>query len=116
MAALNAEKIIGCINKTETRLKYLNEVYEKQSIWAVGSDINKINSNLIKIAKNYDLNDDKVISCLNDEKLEEEILSNRINTHKKYSIKSTPTIFINEKKYEGNHEYKNFKKAIEKFL
>ena len=116
LAALNAEKIIGCINKTETRLKYLNEVYEKQSIWAVGSDINKINSNLIKIAKNYDLNDDKVISCLNDEKLEEEILSNRINTHKKYSIKSTPTIFINEKKYEGNHEYKNFKKAIEKFL
>ena len=116
LAALNAEKIIGCINKTKTRLKYLNEVYEKQSIWAVGSDINKINSNLIKIAKNYDLNDDKVISCLNDEKLEEEILSNRINTHKKYSIKSTPTIFINEKKYEGNHEYKNFKKAIEKFL
>mgnify|MGYP002884559157 FL=1 len=116
LAALNAEKIIGCINKTETRLKYLNEVYEKQSIWAVGSDINKINSNLIKIAKNYDLNDDKVMSCLNDEKLEEEILSNRINTHKKYSIKSTPTIFINEKKYEGNHEYKNFKKAIEKFL
>ena len=50
LAALNAEKIIGCINKTETRLKYLNEVYEKQSIWAVGSDINKINSNLIKIA------------------------------------------------------------------
>ena len=116
LAALNAEKIIGCINKTETRLKYLNEVYEKQSIWAVGSDINKINSNLIKIAKNYDLNDDKVMSCLNDEKLEEEILSNRINTHKKYSIESTPTIFINEKKYEGNHEYKNFKKAIEKFL
>ncbi len=116
LAALNAEKIIGCINKTETRLKYLNEVYEKQSIWAVGSDINKINSNLIKIAKNYDLNDDKVMSCLNDEKLEEEILSNRINTHKKYSIKSTPTIFINEKKYEGNHEYKNFKKAIENFL
>lgn len=116
LAALNAEKIIGCINKTKTRLKYLNEVYEKQSIWAVGSDINKINSNLIKIAKNYDLNDDKVMSCLNDEKLEEEILSNRINTHKKYSIKSTPTIFINEKKYEGNHEYKNFKKAIEKFL
>ncbi len=116
LAALNAEKIIGCINKTETRLKYLNEVYEKQSIWAVGSDINKINSNLIKIAKNYDLNGDKVMSCFNDEKLEEEILSNRINTHKKYSIKSTPTIFINEKKYEGNHEYKNFKKAIEKFL
>ena len=116
LAALNAEKIIGCINKTEKRLKYLNEVYEKQSIWAVGSDINKINSNLIKIAKNYDLNGDKVMSCFNDEKLEEEILSNRINTHKKYSIESTPTIFINEKKYEGNHEYKNFKKAIEKFL
>ena len=40
-----------------------------------------------------------------DEKLENEILEERINGSKKYSIESTPTIFINEKKYEGKHDY-----------
>ena len=116
LAALNAEKILGCLNNIEKKLLFLNELYEKQSVWAVGSDINSINSKLTKMAKNYGLNGDKVKDCLNSEELEEEILNNRINAHKKYTIKSTPTIFINEKKYEGNHEYQNFKKAIEKFL
>ncbi len=116
LAALNAEKILGCLNSIEKRLVLLNELYEKQNVWAVGSDINSINSKLIKMAKNYDLNDVKVGSCLDSEELEEEILNARINGHKKYSITSTPTIFINEKKYEGKHEYKSFKKAVEKFL
>ena len=116
LAALNAEKILGCLNKVEKRLIFLNELYEKQNAWAVGSDINSINLKLAKMAKNYGLNDDKVKNCLNDEGLEEEILNNRINAHKKYSIKSTPTIFINEKEYKGEHKYQDFKKAIEKFL
>ena len=35
---------------------------------------------------------------------------------KKYKIKSTPTIIINEKKYSGKIDYKQFKKAIDKKL
>ena len=116
LAALNAEKILGCLNNVEKKLVFLNELYEKQGVWAVGSDINSINLKLTKMAKNYGLNDDKVKNCLNDEGLEEEILNNRINAHKKYSIKSTPTIFINEKEYKGEHKYQDFKKGIEKFL
>ena len=53
---------------------------------------------MIKIANDYNLNDDKSNSCLNDEKLEDKILEERINGDKKYSIKSTPTVLINEKK------------------
>ena len=44
------------------------------------------------------------------------ILTERINGTKKYSISSTPTIFINEKKYEGSHKYNEFEKAIEELL
>ena len=36
--------------------------------------------------------------------------------NKKYSIESTPTIFVNEKKYEGKHNYEEFKKVIKKLL
>ena len=62
------------------------------------------------------LNNDKNNSCLNDLNLEDEILNGRINANKKYSIEATPTIFINEKKYNGKHNYEDFKKEILKFL
>ena len=116
LAALNAEKVLRCVENKEKRLDFLSKLYEKQDIWASGPDINSINSKLIKIANDYNLNDDKSNSCLNNEKLEDKILEERINGDKKYSIKSTPTVFINEKKYEGKHNYEDFKKAIKKFL
>ena len=62
------------------------------------------------------MNDDKINNCLISEKLENEVLENRINASKKYSIQSTPTIFINEEKYEGSHNYEEFRKAIKKLL
>ena len=116
LAALNGEKILNCIKKNEKKLSFLNEIYEKQDVWAVGSDINSINLNLIKIGKNHGLNNDTIQNCLNDENLENKILNERIMANKKYSIESTPTIFINEKKYNGKHNYKVFKKVIEELL
>ena len=116
LAALNAEKVLRCVEYKEKRLAFLNKLYEKQDSWASGPDINSINSKLIKIANDYNLNDDKSNSCLNNEKLEDKILEERIKGNKKYSIKSTPTVFINEKEYEGKHNYQDFKKAIKKFL
>ena len=116
LAALNAEKVLRCLEDPKKKLIFLSEVYEKQDSWASGKDINSINSKLTKIAKNYDLNDDKISNCLINDKLEDEILENRINASKKYSIQATPTIFINEKKYNGNHNYQDFRKAIKKLL
>ena len=116
LAALNAEKILRCVTDHKKRIALLDEIYEKQEEWASGNDINNINSKLSKIAKKYDLNDDRIKNCLANENLENEILEIRINGSKKYSIQSTPTIFINEKKYDGKHDYNLFKKEIEKLL
>ena len=57
----------------------------------------------------------KMNKCLKNEKIQDQILNERIEAQKKYKIESTPTIYINEKKYEDKHEYKPFKKAIKKF-
>ena len=116
MAALNAEKILRCTNDYKKRIALLDEIYEKQEEWASGNDINNINIKLSNIAKNYDLNNDKINNCLVDDNLENEILEIRINANKKYSIQSTPTVFINEKKYDGENDYNVFKKEIEKLL
>ena len=116
LAALNAEIIIRCHSDNNKRFQLLGEIYKKQSQWAVGSDINIINESIKKIGLNFGLSNKKMDDCLKNEIAQDEILNERIEAQKKYKIKSTPTIYINEKQYNGKHDYESFKKAIEKLL
>ena len=56
--------------------------------------------------------------CLEDDELQDRILNERINAQKNYKISSTPTIYINDKKYEKNKKPKciNIDEIKEKFL
>ena len=116
LAALNAEIVVRCHVDNITKIKLLGRMYEKQKIWAAGSDINKINESIKKIGSELNLDDVKMNECLKSEEAQDSVLNQRIEAQKKYKIDSTPTILINEKKYEGKIDYKQFKKAIEKNL
>ena len=43
LAALNAEIVVRCQADNNKKFQLLEEIYNKQKFWAVGSDINKIN-------------------------------------------------------------------------
>jgi len=116
LAALNAEIIVRCHEDKNKSFQLLGEIYKKQNQWAVGSDINPINESIKKIGLDSGLNNNKMDSCLKNENTQDQILNERIEAQKKYKIQSTPTIYINKKKYDGDHKYKQFKKAIEKLL
>ena len=116
LAALNAEIILRCHVDRNKRVELLDKMYQKQRVWAVGSDINKINNEIKKIGLEINLNNEKMNNCLENDKFQDEILNQRIEAQKKYKIESTPTIFINEKKYNGKIDYKAFKKTLEKYL
>tara|TARA_B100001093_G_scaffold275178_1_gene263019 strand:- start:33 stop:641 length:609 start_codon:yes stop_codon:yes gene_type:complete len=116
LAALNAEIIVRCHVDSQKSFQLLGEIYKKQNNWAVGSDIDVINRSIKKIGLDSGLDMVKMEKCLKNEKFQDKILNERIEAQKKYKIQSTPTIFINEKEYEGEHQYKSFKKTIEKIL
>ena len=116
LAALNAEIILRCSVIDEKKFELLGAIYKKQNSWAVGSDINRINESIKKIGTEFNMKEEKMNSWLKNDKSQDEILNQRIEAQKKYKIQSTPTIFINEKKYSGEVNYKKFKKAIEKNL
>ena len=116
LAALNVEIIVRCHEDKNKRFQLLGEIYKKQNQWAVGSDINPINESIKKIGLDSGLDNDKMDSCLKNENTQDQILNERIEAQKKYKIQSTPTIYINKKKYDGEYKYKQFKKAIEKLL
>lgn len=116
LAALNAEIVVRCHADINKNFKLLEEMYNKQKFWAVGSDINKINELLKKVGEDFNLTNEKINNCLKDDKAQEDILNQRIEAQKQYKIESTPTIIINEKKYTSKIDYKTFRKFIDKNL
>ena len=56
------------------------------------------------------------VSCVNNKKIEDFILNDRIDGAKKFKVNATPTIIINNKKFEKPLNYKNLKKALEKLI
>ena len=116
LAALNAEVIIRCQSDNNKKFKFLEEIYNKQKKWAVGSDINNINKLIKGIGIKFDLSNDDMDACLNNDLTQDEILEQRIKAQKKYKIESTPTIIVNEKKYTNKIDYQSFKKEIDKNL
>jgi protein-disulfide isomerase len=116
LAALNAEKIVRCAPNSDKKFELLTKIYAKQKEWAVGSDINKINDFLIKIGVNSKIKESDLRKCLQNEKTQELILEERIKAQKEYNITSTPTIYINDKKYEDKHDFRSFKRIIDKLL
>ncbi len=113
VAALNASKIVQC--KNEGKLEILNSLYLNQSKWIKGKTIEEINENLkiFLLSENIKVDFNK---CTNDKTIEEFILNDRIEGAKKFKVNATPTIIINEKKFEKSLNYKNLKKTLEKLI
>jgi protein-disulfide isomerase len=115
IAALNASKIVRC-STTESSILLIDEIYKNQNTWSAGDKIQEINKKLFLIANKFNLSNEKLSNCFKDQKLEDKILNDRIDGQKKYSINSTPTIIINEKKFEGNLTFENLSKEISRIL
>ena len=115
LAAFNASKLLHCSDE-KMQMKFLDIIYEKQDNWTSGSNIEEINLSLKKIVKNLGISSTEFDKCLIDEVISDKILNGRIDASRKYSIDSTPTIVINEKKLEGSVSFKKIKKKIEKLI
>ena len=113
IAALNASKISQC-NEGQN-LQILESLYSNQQAWVKGVSIEEVNNNLKKFIEKegFKINFDK---CINNKEIEDFVLNDRIEGSKKFEINSTPTIIINNKKFEKSLNYKNLKKSLEKLI
>ena len=113
VAAFNASKISQCVESQG--LKILEILYSDQQAWVKGNTVEEINENLKKFInkRGFKVNFEK---CINDKKIEDFVLNDRIEGAKNFKINATPTIIINNKKFEKSLNYKNLKKTIEKML
>ena len=113
IAAFNASKISQC--KENRSLEILESLYSGQQEWVRGNTVEQVNENLKEFIKKegFEIDFEK---CINDKKIEDFILNDRIEGAKNFKVNATPTIIINNEKFEKSLNYKNLKKSLEKLI
>ena len=113
IAALNASKVSLC--KQDQSLEILEKLYSNQQAWIKGKEIEEVNNNLKEFLKKagFDIDFEK---CINNKEIEDYVLNDRIEGTKNFKVNSTPTIIINNEKFEKSLNYKNLKKTLEKLI
>jgi len=113
LAALNASKISHCRNDGKSEI--LHFLFKNQKEWAKGNTVEEFNKNLKEVvnSQKFGIDFDK---CLNNKRIEDFVLEDRINGVKEFNVNATPTIIINNKKFDKTLNYKNLKKTIEKLI
>ena len=113
IAAFNASKIAQCNNDGKSNLLHI--LYSNQKKWAKGETVEEVNSHLKKLINDEGINLD-FKKCIDNKNIEDYILNDRIEGVKKFKVNSTPTIIINDKKFDKAPNYKNIKKTLEKLI
>ena len=90
-------------------------MFQNYDRWVVGSSVKDLNANLKKLinSENLNINFNK---CIEDQKIEDFVLQDRIEGVRKFEINATPTIIINNKKFDKSLTFKNLKKYLEKLI
>ena len=112
-AAFNASKVAQC--KNDGNVEILESLYANQQKWVKGSSVEEANINLKKFLSTEGFNID-FESCINNKKIEDFVLNDRIDGAKNFKVNATPTIIINNEKFDKTLNYKNLKKALEKLI
>ena len=113
VAAFNASKIAQCKNDGKSDIMQI--LYSGQKKWAKGKTPEEATGYLKKLITNAGIKLD-FDKCLSDKNIEDYILNDRIDGVKKFKVNATPTIIINDKKFEKALNYKNLKKYLEKLI
>ena len=113
LAAFNASKIAQCNNDGSSSI--MNVLYSGQKKWARGKTPEEATGYLKKFLDGENVNLD-FEKCLSNKAIEDYVLNDRIDGVKKFEVNATPTIIINDKKFDKALNYKNLKKYLEKLI
>ena len=112
---LNAFKLLHCADETDFfALEKL--LFKEQKKWIVTNPSDQVLENSTKALGDYGIlfgiSEDDYAECLNNEKITDFILSERINGVENFDISSTPTFIINGEIFSGNKSFEELEKII----
>lgn len=108
--AVGAFALARCAGELDSSKYYamIDTLFAQQNRWAVEHPIPP----LLAIAKQAGFTQKTFEACLDNTKLQKDILASRDRGYEKFGVNSTPTFFINGKRYVGALPIGDFDKAI----
>ncbi len=106
--ALRAAMVTRCV-PAERFYPLVETLFETQDKWAVAKDWRAALEKLVRLAgigkKEFD-------ACFTDKALEDQVAQSRLTAAQLLGVNSTPTFFINGKKYEGEPSVEAFDQLL----
>jgi len=107
--ALKAAALTECAPR-EQYYTYIEVLFDTQKKWAFTLDYV---ADLQNIAMLGGMTEADFTACMNNKKIEEKVANTRLAAEKNLKVGSTPTIFINGKLVESDHDFPGLKKIID---
>jgi protein-disulfide isomerase len=106
--ALRAEMLARCV-PPERFYPLVETLFETQDKWVVAKDWRAALEKLVRLAgigkKEFD-------ACLGDKAIEDQVAASRLTAAQQLGVNSTPTFFINGKKFEGEPTIEAFEQVL----
>lgn len=110
--AFDASKLSQCADK-DSYFNFIKVLFKSQENWAFSP--NHLDT-LKNIANLGGIGEEKFAECMQNEAIEEKILSAKKDAIEILGVSSTPTIFINGVEYEGPRTYEDMSRYINSIL
>jgi protein-disulfide isomerase len=105
---LRAHMLVRCV-PPERFYPLVETLFETQDKWVLAKDWRDALEKLVRLAgigkKEFD-------ACLSDKSLEDQVTQSRLTAGRLLGINSTPTFFVNGKKYEGEPSFEKFDQLL----
>lgn len=113
--AVKAAVIMSCI-APEDKLAFMGTLFEAQAQWAYSKSEPDLVDKLKTVSKIAGMTNERFEGCYKDEKVQNEILANMKQAYEDLFVTSTPSIFINGKRFLESREYEGTAKYIDGLL
>jgi len=116
LPALRGTELVSCMPSEEMKKRVLAALFKSQEEWAYAESEKAFLEKLGTIAKISGMSQEEFDKCLANKEQEDAILSEQVTAGKEVMIQGTPTIFINEEKYDGERSLEKVSAAIDNIL
>jgi protein-disulfide isomerase len=112
--AMRAAKLAQCMPE-ERYFPFIKTLYSNQAGWLTTP---KPEDTIDQYAKLAGMSAERVTSCLADKNIENAIVKTRMEADKKFQVRATPTIIVNngDDRIEGARTFEDFEKALSKHV
>lgn len=116
MSALKASMLVHCLNDNKQKNDLVSLLFQKQQTWSSAESELDLRERITAIAVENGIQTSGFDVCISDASVEEKMLYNRIQLIEQAGIRSTPTLYINNKEYLDHRGLKQFTSALDSAL